>query len=79
MKVKEEFHRLIDGIEDEAQLKGYLKLVKSLSDNETGELWNELTDLEKQELLLSYDESFDRKNLVSHKSMKEKHAKWLDQ
>ncbi|MFT7036901.1 MAG: hypothetical protein ACJA2S_005442 [Cyclobacteriaceae bacterium] len=54
-------------------------MVKSLSDNKTGELWNELTDLEKQELLLSYDESFDRRNLVYPKSMKEKHAKWLDQ
>lgn len=79
MKTKEEFHKFIDDIEDDKLLKGYLELVKNLRSNQTGDLWNELSEEGKEELLLAYDESFDRKNLVSHSSMKERHAKWLDQ
>jgi len=79
MKTKEEFHKLIDGIEDESLLKGSLELIKSLSKNQTGELWNELTESEKKELLLAFDESLKSDETLSHAQVKEKHVKWLDQ
>lgn len=77
MKTKEEFHKLIDKIEDEAVLKGYFELILRLNNNQTGELWNGLSAEEKEELLLSYTESFDPNNLISHNEVKKQHTKWL--
>ena len=41
------------------------------------EPWN-LTAEQKEELLASYEESFDPKNLISHEEVKKKHKKWLE-
>lgn len=77
MRIKEDFHKLIDKIEDEEVLKGYFKLIQRLNNNQTGELWNTLSAEEKEELLLSYEESSEPNNLVSHDDVKKQHAKWL--
>lgn len=77
MKTKEAFHQLIDKIEDEKTLNGYFKLIQKLNKNETGNLWNSLRPEEKDELLLSYEESFDPKNLMSHEEVKKQHGQWL--
>lgn len=78
MKTRDELHQLIDQIEDETTLSGYLALIKVLENNQTGLLWNSLSELEQQELLLSYQESFDSQNLISHEDVKSQHAKWLE-
>jgi len=78
MRTKEDFHKLIEKIEDEEVLKGYFKLIQRLNNNQTGELWDGLSRAEKEELLLSYDESFDPNNLVSHEEVKNQHYKWLE-
>ena len=77
MRTKEDFHRLIDKIEDEEVLKGYFKLIQRLNSHQSGELWNNLSLLEKEELLLSYEESFNPANLISHDQVKKQHDKWL--
>jgi hypothetical protein len=77
MKTKEAFHKLIDKIEDEEVLKGYFKLIQRLNSNQTGELWDSLSKEEKEELILSYEESFDPNNLISHEQVKKQHDKWL--
>ncbi len=77
MGTKEAFHRLIDEIGNEEILKGYLELIQRLNSNQTGRLWDSLDAEEKNELLLSYEESFDPKNLMSHEHVKEQHDKWL--
>ncbi len=77
MNIKENFHHLIDTIDDEQLLIGYYQLVKQLSDNQDGRLWNSLSDEQKQELLIVYDESFDPANLISHEEVKKQHEKWL--
>ncbi len=48
-----------------------------LNSNQTGRLWDSLSSEEKDELLLSYEESFNRKNLISHEEVKGYHDKWL--
>ncbi|HNP08552.1 MAG TPA: hypothetical protein PKN99_13045 [Cyclobacteriaceae bacterium] len=78
MRTKDDFHKLIDGIEDEEVLKGYFKLIQRLNDNHTGELWDGLSSAEKEELLLSYEESFEPNNLLSHEEVKKQHNKWLE-
>jgi len=47
-------------------------------DNELdGYLYNSLSEKEKKELLLSYEESFDENNLLNHDEVKLQHEKWL--
>ena len=77
MRTKDDFHKLIDKIDDDEALKGYFKLIQRLIENQTGELWNTLNSEEKKELLLSYEESFDPNNLISHDQVKNQHDKWL--
>ena len=77
MRTKEDFHNLIEKIEDEEVLKGYFKLIQRLNNNQTGELWDSLSPAENDELLLSYEESFQTGNLISHDEVKKQHDKWL--
>ena len=77
MRTKNDFHNLIDTIENEEILKGYFNLIQRLNNNQTGELWEGLSADEKDELLVSFKESLDQKNLISHGEVKKQHAKWL--
>ncbi len=77
MRTKDDFHNLIEKIEDEEVLKGYFKLIQRLNNHQTGELWDSLSPEEKDELLLSYEESLDPTNLISHEEVKKQHDKWL--
>jgi hypothetical protein len=78
MSTKEIFHKLTDEIDDETVLKGYLSIIQQLNEQETGKLFNSLTPEEKQELMISYEESFDAKNLVRNDEVKRHHSKWLE-
>jgi hypothetical protein len=75
--IKEKFHLLIDRIEDQELVKVYYELVQMLNQNESGKLWNDLTEDEKNELLVSYEESKDPNNLISHDLVKKQHSEWL--
>jgi hypothetical protein len=77
MRTREEFHKLIDKIQDEKILQGYFLLIQKLNKNQAGELWEGLSDIEKNELLFSYEESFEPENLLSHDQVKKQHDKWL--
>ncbi|EHQ30159.1 hypothetical protein [Mucilaginibacter paludis] len=77
MNIKNDFHQLIDGINDEQLLEAYYKLIQRLVANQSGELWSRLNDAEQQDLLLAYDESFDTAHLLSHELVKKQHEKWL--
>jgi len=77
MKIKDDFHHLIDTIEDEQLLKDYYQLIQNMNNNSDGALWSALSEEQKEELLLSYDETFDEKNLLSHQQVKLQHEKWL--
>jgi hypothetical protein len=77
MHTRERFHKLIDDIKDEESLKSYYSLIQHLQKRQPGNLWNDLSDSEKEELLISYDESFDTNNLISHDQVKVQHKKWL--
>jgi len=77
MRIKEAFHEWIDKVENEETLKGYFELIQWLSRNHTGGLWDTLSAEEKDELLLSFEESFDTGNLIGHEQVKGQHDKWL--
>lgn len=77
MLVKEKFHELIDKIEDENALESYLNLILKLNTHESGKLYNKLSPSQKEELDISYEESFIDSNLISHKEVKSQFSKWL--
>jgi hypothetical protein len=77
MLVKEEFHKLIDQIEDEQKLTAYLNLILRLNSHESGKLYVGLTKAQKEELEISYHESFVESNLVSNENVKVQFGKWL--
>jgi hypothetical protein len=75
--IRTSFHKLIDEVEnDELLMKFYDLLIKS-SDQKEGELWNQLSDEQKNEILIAESESHYRKNLIDHETQKVKHKKWL--
>ncbi|MBK9220510.1 MAG: hypothetical protein IPO16_00105 [Saprospiraceae bacterium] len=78
MKTKEAFHKLIDNIEDESLLNEYYNLISRLNNSQEGELWNSLTPEQKEELMLSYEESKDPNNLISHEEVVSQFSKWLE-
>ncbi len=78
MKTKEAFHKLIDKIEDEGQLNDYYNLISTLNNSQEGTLWNSLTLEQKEVLMLSYEESKDPINLISHEEVVGRFSKWLE-
>jgi hypothetical protein len=77
MNIKEDFHHLIDTIDDEQLLNSYYQLIQQLNVGQSGQVWNTLTDQQKNEVLSSYEESFNENNLIPHEQVKQKHDKWL--
>jgi hypothetical protein len=77
MKIKDDFHHLIDSIEDEQVLKHYYELIQKINYDQNGHLWNNLSEIQKEELLVAYDESFDNNNLLTHEQVKSQHLEWL--
>jgi len=57
-------------------MKFYDLLVKSKVQKE-GELWNQLSEEQKDEVLIAESESQYKTNLIDHKTQKAKHQKWL--
>ena len=77
IELKQNLHLLIDSIENEKLLINFYDLIKKRATAKEGQLWNKLTNLEQEELLLSLEESKDPENLLSQDEMKKKHKKWL--
>jgi hypothetical protein len=54
----------VDEIESEQFLQAIYDFLKSREKNKSGRLWDTLTEEQKQEVLLTYDESEDENNLL---------------
>ena len=77
MLIREKFHKIIDEIEDEQKLEGFYRLISRLSNSDNGALYETLSETQKEELDIAFEESFDKKNLVDHDEVKSKYTKWL--
>ena len=71
--IKDDFHQLINRINDETLLSAFYQLLEKRATQPAGELWNSLTDEEQKELLLSNEESKDSANLLDYEIVKKKH------
>jgi len=77
IELKNNFHHLIDSIDNEHLLLKFYDLMKSRTISKEGKLWSRLTKEEQEELLISFEESEKEENLLSHDEMMNKHKKWL--
>lgn len=77
LELKNEFHSLIDSINNEALLSKFYALLKRAKESKQGQLWATLSDEDQQELLLAEMESQDESQLISNEDMKKKYSKWL--
>jgi len=78
LDIKTGLHKLIDSIDDEAQLNKAYKLIETLSTvNVEGAIWSKLSENEQQELLKIEKESHLPDNLIDHEEMMKRHKKWL--
>ncbi|MBO6792972.1 MAG: hypothetical protein JJ895_03605 [Balneolaceae bacterium] len=78
MTVKKKLIELINDVQDERVLESYYQLLKPLHNQTLRANWSKLNTTELDELLISYDESFNSDNLVPHSSVMEKATKWDD-
>lgn len=77
IELKQNFHILIDSIDNDNLLVNFYDLLKKRSSAKEGQLWNRLTSQEQEDLLLSLEESKNPENLISHQEMQKKYQKWL--
>ena len=77
LELKNNFHHLIDSIENDNLLQEFYELMLRRRSSKDGRLWAMLSKDEIEELLLANEESENPDNLISHEDMKKKYSKWL--
>lgn len=69
IELKSNIHKIIDGIQSEQLLQTIYDFLKVRETSKPGQLWDSLSDLQKNEVLLAYDESEDERNLLERKKV----------
>ena len=67
--LKSNIHKIVDGIQSEQLLQTLYDFLKVRETNKPGRLWDTLTEKQKQEVLLAYDESEDENNLIDREKV----------
>lgn len=75
--IKKEFHELIDKVENILILEQFFNALNFSQNNSKAELWDSLTDSERNDIILAFNESEDENNLISFEETKNKYNKWL--
>jgi hypothetical protein len=75
--IKNNFHNLIDRIDNDSLLIKFYDLMIKSTTNKEGQLYDQLTNEQKNILMLAEEESNDPANLISYNDQKKKHQKWL--
>ena len=69
VELKLNIHKIIDRIQNEQLLKTLYDFLKVRETSSSGKLWDSLTEEQKQEVLLAFDESEEEGNLVDRKKV----------
>jgi len=76
-KLRSNLHKLIDQIDNQNLLEEYYKEIKSIIEKSRGNVWDKLTDEQKKEVLLSYEESEEDDRLLDHDTVMNKYKDCL--
>ena len=77
VELKTSLHNIIDRIDNIDLLKEYYHEMKKLLKRTESNIWGTLTDEQKKEVLLSFEESENDENLVDHDKVMKNYKKWL--
>lgn len=72
IELKSNLHKMVDKIDNERLLHAVYDFLKDRMSSEEGQIWKSLTDDQKKEVYLSYQESEDDDNLISWEDVKKK-------
>ena len=75
--LRNNLHELIDKIENNDLLEAFYSFLLEKTKPGGGRLWPKLTKEQRDEILKAYEESEDEQNLIDHKTVSQKHKKWL--
>jgi hypothetical protein len=70
IELKSNLHKIVDKINNEELLRTIYDFLKLRENSEEGRIWKTLTEEQKKEVFLSYEESEDDSNLVSWSDVK---------
>jgi len=73
VELKSNLYRLLDKIENEQLLRVVYDFLKQNEKAEPGQIWKSLSDEQKKQVYLSYEESEDDRNLKSWEDVKKKY------
>lgn len=71
LELKSDLHKILDKIENEELLRTIYDFLKQPDDSKS--FWNSLSEAQKQEVHLSYQESENSANLLSWDDLKKKY------
>ncbi|MDP3001879.1 MAG: hypothetical protein Q8N38_01965 [Bacteroidales bacterium] len=77
LELKNNFHHLIDSIENENILQKFYELMLRKRSTRDGMLWGRLSKDEIDELLLVNEECENSEDLIPHENIQQKHSKEL--
>jgi hypothetical protein len=63
-------HSIVDRIEDERLLQAVYNFLSQRENSEEGLMWKSLTEEQRKEVLLAYEESEDERNLIDWEEVK---------
>lgn len=72
IELKLNLHKILDKIENEQLLRAIYDFLKQRENSVEGQIWKTLTEEEKKEVYLSYEESGDDKNLIDWEDVKKR-------
>lgn len=72
LELKSNLYKILDKIENEQLLQTIYDFLKQSENAEEGQIWKTLTEEQKKEVYLSYEESRDNKNLIDWEVVKKK-------
>ena len=76
-ELKAGLHSLIDRIESVQLLEEYYLEMKRMIETGTSNIWDNLSDEQKQEVLLSFEESENDENLINTDEVLKRYEQWL--
>ncbi len=69
IELKTNIHNIVDRIQSEQLLRTLYDFLKIREKDTAGSLWESLTETQKQEVLLAYEESDDDSNLIEREKI----------
>lgn len=72
IELKSNLHKILDKIENEQLLRAIYDFLRQRESSEEGQIWKTLTEEQKMEVYLSYEESNDDNNLIDWEDIKKK-------